>query len=47
MPQRAALRTILIYGVLIFWALVCLMPLYWVVITSLKDPDAIMEGPRY
>ncbi|MEZ5669818.1 MAG: carbohydrate ABC transporter permease [Alphaproteobacteria bacterium] len=37
----------LTYAVLGFWALVCLFPLYWVAVTSLKDGDAIVTGPRY
>ena len=38
---------LLVYGVLVFWALVCLFPLYWFAITSVKDEPAIMRGPVY
>lgn len=35
------------YGILIFWSLVVLMPLYWVVITSFKTPVAIGGGATF
>ncbi len=35
------------YAVLLAWSFVCLLPLYWVFIASLKDEDAIIHGPRY
>jgi multiple sugar transport system permease protein len=35
------------FAILILWSLVCLFPLYWMLLTSLKsDPDFI-NGPRY
>jgi multiple sugar transport system permease protein len=45
--MRALLFNILTYAVLIFWSLVCLFPLYWVVVTSLKGTPAIYYGPSY
>ncbi len=36
-----------IYAVLCLWSVVCIFPLYWVFIASLKDESAIMHGPRY
>jgi multiple sugar transport system permease protein len=45
--RRALLARILTYAVLIFWSLVCLFPLYWVAVTSLKDEPEIMRGPFY
>lgn len=39
--------SILIQAVLIFWSIVCLFPLYWIAVTSLKDEAAIMQGPFY
>jgi multiple sugar transport system permease protein len=45
--RRTVLASILIYAVLIFWSLVCLFPLYWVAVTSLKDEDGIIRGPLY
>ena len=44
------LRTIprlAVYGALGAWALVCLFPLYWVVVTSLKQTQDIVNGPVY
>src|SRR5512141_1063954 len=29
------------------WALVCLFPIYWVLITSFKLPIAVFQGPKY
>jgi multiple sugar transport system permease protein len=37
----------IVYGLLVFWALVVLFPLYWVVITSLKLPIDVNAGPVY
>lgn len=38
---------LLTYVVLVFWSLVCLFPLYWLAVTSLKGEAAIMERPFY
>jgi multiple sugar transport system permease protein len=47
-PQiRLLLARILTYVLLVFWSLVCLFPLYWVVVTSLKCNTEIMRGPYY
>jgi multiple sugar transport system permease protein len=35
---------ILIYGALVFWAFVCLFPIYWTVSTSLKTAPSVMQG---
>ncbi len=35
------------YGLLAFWAAVVLFPLYWVLITSLKLPIHVNDGPLY
>jgi len=35
------------YVVLGFWALIVLFPLYWIVITSFKEPFQVNNGPRY
>ena len=45
--KRALLASILTYAVLVFWSLVCLFPLYWVAVTSLKGEPEIMRGPFY
>jgi multiple sugar transport system permease protein len=36
-----------IYVVLGIWSIICIFPLYWVFIASLKDENAIIHGPRY
>jgi multiple sugar transport system permease protein len=48
-PQqmRSLLVKILTYALLVFWSLVCLFPLYWVAVTSLKGDPEIMRGPYY
>ena len=35
------------YTVLIFWAVVVLLPLYWLLVTSFKLPFQVNEGPYY
>lgn len=35
------------YGVLGFWAIVVLFPLYWLAVTSLKTPLEVFSGPFY
>jgi multiple sugar transport system permease protein len=45
--KRALLASIATYIVLVFWSVVCLFPLYWVAVTSLKGDPEIMQGPFY
>ena len=35
---------VLIYGTLIFWAIICLFPIYWTVTTSFKIAPDVMRG---
>jgi multiple sugar transport system permease protein len=35
------------YILLFAWALVALFPLYWLAITSFKQPIAVFQGPKY
>jgi multiple sugar transport system permease protein len=35
------------YAILCLWSLICILPLYWVLIASLKPENAIINGPRY
>ena len=35
------------YTLLIVWSTIVLFPIYWVVITSFKDPAAVNQGPFY
>lgn len=43
----SVLMRAIIYVLLFMWAFICLFPLYWVVVTSLKDVDIIDKAPRY
>jgi multiple sugar transport system permease protein len=45
--KRVSLGKVLTYSVLGFWAFVCLFPLYWVAITTLKGEHEIVDGPFY
>ena len=47
LKKRAGWVNIVIYAVLGFWSVVCLFPLYWVVVTSFKGEPEIIEGPFY
>jgi multiple sugar transport system permease protein len=38
---------LLTYFLLGIWAVVCLLPLYWVLLSSLKSEEAVIHGPRY
>jgi multiple sugar transport system permease protein len=31
----------------VLWTIICLFPIYWVVITSFKLPIAVFQGPKY
>jgi len=35
---------VLIYGALLFWAFVCLFPIYWTVTTSFKSALDVTQG---
>jgi len=41
---RRILTRVLVYGILIFWAVVCLFPIYWTVTTSFKAAADVMRG---
>jgi multiple sugar transport system permease protein len=45
--RRVSFGKILTYSMLGLWAFVCLFPLYWVAITSLKGEHEIVDGPFY
>jgi multiple sugar transport system permease protein len=45
--QTRTVKGIATYTLLGLWALVCLFPIYWVVITSFKYPIAVFQGPKY
>ncbi|MEC8843225.1 MAG: carbohydrate ABC transporter permease, partial [SAR324 cluster bacterium] len=35
---------ILIYGALLFWAFICLFPIYWTITTSFKTAVNVTQG---
>jgi multiple sugar transport system permease protein len=43
MTQRSATR-VLIYTVLVLWSAVCVMPVIWLALTSLKDANRLING---
>ena len=47
MTLSRRLRMTLTYVLLIVWTVICLFPIYWLVITSIKQPIAVFQGPKY
>ena len=47
MTLSRRLRMTLTYTLLIVWTVICLFPIYWLVITSIKQPIAVFQGPKY
>lgn len=45
--QGRTVKQVVTYTLLIIWTLICLFPIYWVVITSFKLPIAVFQGPKY
>ena len=45
--QGRRLKLAISYPLLLVWTVVCLFPIYWLVVTSLKAPIAVSQGPRY
>ena len=39
--------SIVVYGLLIVWSVFALFPFYWLLVTSLKLPIDVFEGPSY
>ncbi|MGR3343467.1 MAG: carbohydrate ABC transporter permease, partial [Paracoccaceae bacterium] len=37
-------KRLAIYGILIFWAVICLFPIYWTITTSFKLAPDVMQG---
>ena len=37
-------RRVVIYGILLFWTLICLFPIYWTITTSFKLAPDVMKG---
>lgn len=45
--QTKKAKSFITHFLLALWALVCLFPIYWVLITSFKLPIAVFQGPKY
>ncbi len=45
--QSRRVKMTFTYILLIVWAVICLFPLYWLLITSFKLPIAVFQGPKY
>jgi multiple sugar transport system permease protein len=45
--QSRRIRMGITYILLIAWTVICLFPIYWLVITSIKQPIAVFQGPKY
>jgi multiple sugar transport system permease protein len=45
--QSRRIRMTITYVLLIAWTVICLFPIYWLIITSLKQPIAVFQGPKY
>jgi multiple sugar transport system permease protein len=45
--QTRRINQIVTHVLLFLWTIVCLFPIYWVIITSLKRPIAVFQGPKY
>jgi multiple sugar transport system permease protein len=45
--ESAITTKIVVYGLLALWTSVVVFPLYWVAVTSLKEPIAVNDGPFY
>ena len=45
--QTRNIKQVITHILLVLWALVCLFPIYWVIITSFKLPIAVFQGPKY
>lgn len=41
---RFVVSRVVIYGILIFWAFICLFPIYWTLTTSFKSAPDVMQG---
>jgi len=47
MRQTRKVKLTVTYVLLVIWTFICLFPIYWVVITSIKQPIAVFQGPKY
>jgi multiple sugar transport system permease protein len=45
--KMSPVAKVVAYGILTFWSLFVLFPLYWVIITAFKNGQIVNEGPYY
>lgn len=45
--EMAPATKVVLYTILIVWALFVLFPIYWLIITSVKTPAAVNQGPYF
>jgi len=45
--QTRKITSVVTHILLVLWAIICLFPIYWVLITSFKYPIAVFQGPKY
>jgi multiple sugar transport system permease protein len=45
--RRRRIVRVVTYVLLSVWAFIALFPLYWLLITSFKQPIAVFQGPKY
>jgi multiple sugar transport system permease protein len=47
MTSSRRIKMSVTYVLLIAWTVICLFPIYWLIITSIKQPIAVFQGPKY
>jgi len=47
MRQSRKIKSVVTHILLVLWTIICLFPIYWVLITSFKYPIAVFQGPKY
>ncbi len=47
MRQTRTAKQIVTHTLLVLWAIICLFPIYWALITSFKYPISVFQGPKY
>ena len=45
--DSSVLESILSYLILGIWAFICIFHIYWVLVTSVKEPHVVNQGPFY
>ena len=45
--KRSFGKSLLLYGVVLFWCFIVLFPFYWLLTTSFKTQIAVSRGPKY